>query len=285
MDNIVVKHLAGSHAYGTNIESSDTDVRGIFCAPKEQICTPFFPVREVALPDEEDGKLYELSHFMKLYCEGNPNILESLWVDGEDVLEWNPGYSTLRAVAPSLLSSKVAFTFSGYAISQLKRIKGHHKWINNPQPEEVPKHKDYLKMVQNFTKGKVMPRDFGIQHLENRRVVHYGNNIFGVHEGVANGITSQGDFNLSLKQKQDEDREGLDNPLFIFRYIDDEYKRDKENHKNYWDWKNNRNESRAKLEEEYGFDTKHAFHLIRLLRMAEEILTGEGVKVKRPVKR
>ena len=49
----------------------------------------------------------------------------------------------------------------------------------------------------------------------------------------------------------------------------------------YWSWKNNRNETRAKMEEESGYDRKHAMHLVRLLRMAHEILRGDGVLVKR----
>jgi hypothetical protein len=36
------------------------------------------------------------------------------------------------------------------------------------------------------------------------------------------------------------------------------------------------------LEEKHGFDTKHASHLVRLMRMAEEILTEGRVLVRRP---
>ncbi len=31
-DGLIVKHLAGSRAYGTSLPTSDTDIRGIFCA-------------------------------------------------------------------------------------------------------------------------------------------------------------------------------------------------------------------------------------------------------------
>lgn len=49
----------------------------------------------------------------------------------------------------------------------------------------------------------------------------------------------------------------------------------------YHEWKANRNETRAALEEQFSFDTKHAMHLVRLLRMGREIITNQGVKVKR----
>lgn len=50
----------------------------------------------------------------------------------------------------------------------------------------------------------------------------------------------------------------------------------------YQTWRKERNEARAELEAEHGYDTKHAVHLIRLLRMGEEILTRGEVIVARP---
>jgi len=50
----------------------------------------------------------------------------------------------------------------------------------------------------------------------------------------------------------------------------------REDWKKYNHWKRTRNPARAKLEAEYGYDTKHGAHLVRLLRMGREILeTGE----------
>lgn len=128
--NCLCKHYAGSHAYGTNIASSDVDFRGIFLADPINLRTPFFPIREVEDSSEEDTKFYELSQFMKLTLDCNPNIIETLWVDKSDVVLTSPGYELLRSYAPQLLSSKIAFTTSGYALSQLKRIKGHNKWLS-----------------------------------------------------------------------------------------------------------------------------------------------------------
>ena len=49
----------------------------------------------------------------------------------------------------------------------------------------------------------------------------------------------------------------------------------------YQNWKKNRNKTRAVLEEKYGFDCKHAMHLVRLLRMGKEILETGKVNVDR----
>lgn len=51
--------------------------------------------------------------------------------------------------------------------------------------------------------------------------------------------------------------------------------------KDYERWKKERNPARAKLEAAHGYDTKHALHLVRLLRMGHEILTTGKVNVRR----
>ncbi len=286
IENEIVRHYAGSISYGTNLPTSDVDVRGVFCAGKKEICTPFFPVREVSLPDHEDGKLYELSTFMKLYLDCNPNIIETLWVDDSDIISSSWQYELLQKFRQDLLSSKVAFTFSGYALSQLKRIKGHNKWINNPQPKEKPQHRQFLKMVRNFGNEKILPRDFDIGLFSGTgwSLVHYGSDIYGIvyGSGGCKVLDSKGDFNISAKQDTSDHPITETRPRLILKYISDEYKKAKENHRGYWEWKDNRNQKRSELEEEFGYDTKHAMHLVRLLRMGEEILSGEGVIVKRP---
>ena len=53
-------------------------------------------------------------------------------------------------------------------------------------------------------------------------------------------------------------------------------------HRAYRAWRKNRNPKRAALEEKYGYDTKHAMHLCRLLKMGCEILEKGEVHVFRP---
>jgi hypothetical protein len=282
-NNIIVKHYAGSLAYGTNLPTSDVDIRGIFCAPKKYALTPWHNVREITLPDEEDGKVLELTHFMDLYLGANPNILESLWVDDSSLIQTNDeAFNYLLSHREDLLSSKVAFTFSGYASSQLKRIKGHKKWINSPEPVEAPLRSNYIKLVQNFTGAKSFNSNFNMSYLSNTRLVHFGGNIFGAYfsGGDPNALTVDGDFNISIKQLKNEEPKG--ELQFIIKYNEEEWKFAKERHRGYWEWKKNRNPVRAELEEKFGVDFKHGMHLVRLLKMGEEILKGDGVIVKRP---
>lgn len=53
----------------------------------------------------------------------------------------------------------------------------------------------------------------------------------------------------------------------------------------HWDayqaWKRNRNPARAEVEAKYGFDTKHAAHLVRLMRTGLEVLESGQLHVRR----
>lgn len=282
--NLICSHLAGSHAYGTSTPSSDVDVRGIFCAERGNITTPFRPYREQTIESMEDAKVYEVSNYLELYIKGNPNILESLWVEDCDVLTSSEAYEYLKQYRQQLLSKKVAFTYPGYALSQLKRIKGHNKWINNPCPVEPPKQTKYVTMVQNFTDKKILPSEFTLENYrKDCRLIPFGGNLYGLYieRSFTKGYNSFNEkYQLNTVFK-DESRVGFGAPDLIVKWNKEEYNLAKDNHTNYWKWKNNRNVVRSELEEKYGYDSKHAMHLVRLLRSGEEILSEGIVRVKR----
>jgi hypothetical protein len=60
------------------------------------------------------------------------------------------------------------------------------------------------------------------------------------------------------------------------------YKKEVEAYSSWINWKKNRNPARHELEVKCGYDSKHASHLARLLRMGLEIITEGKVIVKRP---
>lgn len=279
-ENMICRMLAGSHAYGTNIATSDVDYRGLFFASPEYIRTPFYTINEVSDKNEEDTKYYEVSQFLKLFAAGNPNILELAFTDMQHVELTSDPYELIRTTAPALLSKKVAFTFSGYAIAQLKRIRGHNKWINNPQPVDAPVQSSYLSLVQNFTPAKIFKIDV-LKYNQDHALVHYGNDIYAIYECPGQRLFNA---NGTLKPyvTQSEALDSRKSPLFLMKYNKQEYNQDHDAWKNYWNWKKNRNEARGTLEEQFGYDTKHAMHLVRLLNMGEEILSTGQVNVLRP---
>lgn len=283
-DNLICRVKAGSHAYGTNIATSDVDIRGIFCADPINLLTPFFPIELAKVTDEEDTELYELSNYMKLYTQGNPNILETLWVDQLDVLADTEAYQILRNVRQDLLSSKVAFTFTGYAAAQIKKVKGREKWISNPKPVDPPKETDYISLVHNFTDDKIFNININ-DYQYGYRLIPYGDALFGLYKVDGyDTFDDRGSLNTTFDPETgfftEDDQRRL--PMFILKFAKMEYNRVHTDWKNYWEWKNNRNEVRAALEASHSYDTKNAMHCVRLMKMGVEILETGIINVKRP---
>lgn len=50
----------------------------------------------------------------------------------------------------------------------------------------------------------------------------------------------------------------------------------------YQNWKSERNQRRADLESKFGYDTKHAMHLVRLLNEGKELLSTGNITFPRP---
>ena len=277
-ENLLVKHKAGSHAYGTNIETSDEDYRGIFAGDPVNVRTPFFRINETEDASEEDTKFYELAHYMRLCLDCNPNIVETVWVDSSDILVTTPAYELLRMNRQHLLSSKIAFTTVGYALSQLKRIKGHNKWINNPQPEQAPLPYEFLSCMQWFGGEKNLKVDIAA-FRNDYRLIPYGGDMFAVVKEWGRQLwDDRGDLNDTFEG----DRSTLPTPTMLVKWNREEFKMLLEKHNQYWTWKKERNKTRSALEEEFGYDTKHAMHLVRLLRMGVEALRDGEIVVRRP---
>jgi predicted nucleotidyltransferase len=139
---LLVKH--GSHAYGLNIESSDVDVKGVCIEPAPYyfgFANRFDQAIELVITGHAcDSTIFALRKFARLAIDCNPNIIEVLFGDDEDVMFADQFGCRLRAIRHEFLSLKAKHTFSGYAFSQ--RIKTHRSWLLNP-PAHPPERKSY----------------------------------------------------------------------------------------------------------------------------------------------
>lgn len=228
---------AGSHSYGTNTPTSDEDYRGIFVADQKFIRTPFYKQNEYRHPNQKDSVSYELNKFMSLYTECNPNIVELLWVDEGDIIIDSPAYQLLRKHRHDLLSSRVAFTFSGYAVSQLKQMKNQSKWQNNPQPKEPPRQTDYVSLVVNYTNEKMFKVNIE-DYKDNHRLVHYGSNIYGLYK--ESGYTTFNNYHLNVNSEEFDHTTMIGErklPIMVVKFNVTEYKQSLQVWKQYWDWR------------------------------------------------
>lgn len=120
-NNIVLLGLGGSHAYGTNNEDSDLDIRGIATNTKENILTSndFEQVVDV----ETDTTIYSFDKIIELLCKCNPNTIEILGLKPEHYLYLSPIGEEIVANRKMFLSKQAIHSFGGYANAQLRRLE------------------------------------------------------------------------------------------------------------------------------------------------------------------
>lgn len=119
-DRVIMIGLGGSHAYGTNIETSDLDVRGCTLNSKEEILTN--QNFEQFVDERTDTTIYAFNKLVSLLCNCNPNTIEMLGLKPEHYLYLSPIGKELMDNKQLFLSKKAAQAFGGYATAQLRRL-------------------------------------------------------------------------------------------------------------------------------------------------------------------
>lgn len=284
-DRLVLYVVHGSRAYGTSLPTSDYDYKGVCIAPKEYHLG-FVRKFEQAEYKDPDAVVYELRKFMKLASDCNPNIIEVLWTDPEDHVHVSPAGRSLLENRELFLSKKAKFTFSGYAKSQLGRIRSHRSWLLNP-PKAQPTRKEFgLPEQTSIGKERFGAIQAAVQARMDRwnvdwEVLPRAERI-QFREALEKTIAEMG---VSTYEDQWESAchlLGMESNFVELISAEKRYRQAKIHWRQYQEWKANRNEQRATLEAQYGFDTKHGMHLVRLMRMGEEILRTGHVQVRRP---
>lgn len=284
-DRTLFMVIHGSRSYGTNIESSDTDYKGICCPPKKYFYS-FVQKFEQAELKEPDTTIYEIRKFASLAAACNPAIIEVLYTDPSDIVINTKFGKKLIDNRDLFLSKRAKYSFSGYAISQIKRIELHRKYLLNP-PKNKPQRKDF-----DLPEYPLLPKD-QLQALEaevKRQMDQFSlDQIDGLDDKLKKDINFLIESFLMDLHIYKEDiwtafarKIGLDSNLIEVAKKEREYIAKKREWEKYQEWKINRNEKRATLEAKYGFDGKHGLHCIRLLSMGKEILSEGNVIVKRP---
>jgi hypothetical protein len=283
--NLLLFMRSGSHAYGLNIESSDEDFKGIV-VPSNDCLLGFVNKFEQLVSKDPDMTIFSLRKFMALAADNNPNMIEILFTDPSDILYCSKLGELLIEHRDKLLAKVSKHRFSGYAFSQLKRMVHHHDMHKNP-PKKKPERKDF-----NLPEQTLIPIDRlnAANSAIDKKLNQW--NLVDMQDlepstrqalqDIMAEIITEMSISTDEHWKGAARLIGFNDNLIELLDRERQYISAKKLWDSYQKWMAERNEKRAELEAKFGYDTKHAMHLVRLLRMSREILTTGKVLVKRP---
>ena len=299
-DHLLYEAIVGSKAYGLDLPTSDTDIRGIYLQPNENLLG--FGYTEQLNDRTNDIVYYELGRFVNLLMNNNPNIIENLFVPEDKILYFNSKIAPLYDNRHKFLSKKIRYTFGGYAISQIKKARGLNKKIVNPVDKErktpldfcyiFEKNDGYMMLAKQWLKKhKLKQENIGLAEMPNGIQLykvyydHLGdmkneNPRFDHIEpyGFKGIVADEGN---DIRHSEIPKNHWLEGFLF---YNKDGYSSYCKEYKEYWDWVKHRNPHRYNdnVSHNQNYDSKNMMHCIRMLDMAIEIANGEGVNLVRP---
>jgi hypothetical protein len=260
-DRTILKVYRGSHAYGTNHKDSDVDLGGVCIPPKEFIIgydhfeqwenknyTNFKAYNK--LKKSAEITIFALHKFINLAFNCNPNVIEHLFVNPTHIMHCNDYGKKLIENRNLFLTKRARHTFGGYAFSQLKRL-------TNKLPMDEAKAK--------IERLEIKKQEYNIYLTKLKHRKEMFNNKQNLTDDEALLL-------IGLKSEEEDYTERIAKLDKEIRDI--EFLMGGGNH--------NHHGSHKSIIDEYGFDTKHAMHLIRLLHMGLEILVDGECNVLRP---
>ena len=127
-DNICLLYLSGSYAYGTNIEDSDIELRGVALNSKEEILLgrDFKCVTD----KKTDTTIYSFKRMIKMLCSNTPTAIEIFGLRPEHILYANLIGKELLTKQNMFLTKKVGLAFNGYIKDSLKSLESN-KCLND----------------------------------------------------------------------------------------------------------------------------------------------------------
>lgn len=259
-DTIILTSLVGSRSYRTHTDNSDWDYMSVVIPEKSYYLGSKGWGSSGTIEESYDAgylsdlsplhvehKYFEIKKFMGMCTVMNPNAIPLLWNDPAD-------YTLITPVGKLLLDNRTIFnsklmynTFTGFALSQLAKMGGIFNDLETTNLKLKEGHLKFQAWAKTEIDNQRKFRDYPEKWKDSDLYEEYD-------EGYLNALTSLKNFSKEeFKKTKDAPRTGK------------------------------MGAARKSLREKYGFDTKYAMHLMRLLTMCVEFLKRpeEGIKVNR----
>lgn len=235
--------FGGSHAYGTNIETSDVDIRG--CAAASRTDLLGLSNFEQYINNITDTTIYAFPKLLILLMNCNPNVIEMLGCKENTYALVSKEGKLLLDNAHLFLSQRAINSFGGYANQQLSRLKNALARDRMTQGEQE---KHILEACERTLK-----------HLDERYTILPEG---GIHLYVDESDKSTMDLEIFMD---------INLPHYPLRDFCSIWRDLNDVSKNY-NKLNHRNNKKDDLHL-----NKHAMHLIRLYMMCIDILENEQI--------
>lgn len=282
---IVYEVISGSHAYGTNVEGSDVDIRGVFIMPTEEMLGGlYFP--QIS-DDNNDVVYYEIGRFIELLADGNPNMLELLNTPEDCIIIENPIFTNFFTdeVKSKFITKKLRHTFTGYAYSQIKKAQGLNKMMNWEEQKITRKDVlDFCYVQYGNKEGSVKFKHiFDTCDLDSLGLASVNNfpdiySLYRLPKGTG-GIISEDSNEVQLRSIPKDA-----NFISYLRFDRAAYSTHCKDFRQYQEWLEKRNTQRYVdiQNHQQKIDGKNMLHTVRLLNMSVDISLGKGIVVRRP---
>ena len=311
--------VRGSHAYGTNIETSDTDYSGIFIQSEDDILGNKY--LEQINDDKNDTVIYEIRRFLELLGSNNPTVLELLNTPEDCVIYKDPIFDLVLNDREKFITKICAKSLGGYAKQQISKAKGQNKKQNWEKDKVTRKEVlDFVYVIEGeksitwkvWNNDRYDEKFIGVVNVPNARdiyAVYFDQDAFCMfsesisestrktlievrkesgksmgfgYKGLVKtneGINSTESNALRLSSIPKDEK-----PICVVTYNKDGYTQHCNDYKSYQTWLEQRNEARWVDVQSHGqkIDGKNMMHCMRLIQMSREIAEGKGIIVRRP---
>lgn len=309
LQNCIFRYVSGSQAYGTNRPDSDEDFRGVFIAPLKS-AFDLFKTKEIGAGTIGGHLRSAIGDLNVVMDDHKPTLLRRLrylfFPDSVKILDKSYVEAAIQKINLGLelghgdLALSVETVHKSGADEELQELRKFLKLASNSNPniieflyvDRLITHETdvwkKIKAKRDLILSKKARYTFaGYAHAQLTRISNHRGYLlnppshkpareeFGL-EKYTKIAKENASAILSLPEKwiRPDARE------YVLR--EKKYEGAMEHWNSYQKWDKERNPARKEMERKYGFDVKHAMHLIRLLRMGQEILKDGVVNVYRP---
>lgn len=291
----IFKTITGSRAYGTHIETSDWDYKGVYLQHNHDILGFSYK------PQTEKGKdevNYEIKRCLELLATANPSMLEMLFMPDQAVMHSSVAWESIREYKHRFLTKKCLNSFGGYAVQQIQKAKGLDKKMNYEKERierKTPFHFCYVVMdgktllLEKYLQQEKLKQEhcglMALDHFKDCYALYYDYSAeFGPDS--YRGVLGKGYRGISVddgNQLRLSDVPKGERSIATISYNKDAYTIHCKDFNEYNTWLENRNTQRYVDTQTHGqkIDGKNLLHCRRLLDMAYEIASRGKLIVER----